>query len=320
MTEVDTSIASILKPSLSGLDIDDQPIQRYFKEIPYEPILRMMSQLQTGVIKAQEEGVPDARIQTRLYQVLEGGSLVRGLYRDREIKIPSPVTEEWIDQKLSLVKKPAFSDDEAMRRVHHDLFRVLGDKNTSAKETVATFVNTVIHDENPLYYLGYFLRMVPRPVTQDEPRVLFWDETAGGALPIAISGREASGVSGLRPYIHEMQSLRAAYWPSQNRQEIVCDSWMFARSENVEKMLGESMEALEAKGLSWVGDIDILNSDDLSRDHLGKTTNPQQLIASAVYALPLRESFVTNFLSKGIYPTMGAFRMPRATFQNWNGK
>lgn len=303
---------------------DESPRDLQMVELAFTPehlvsMQGLLNHIGIAVAGARRGGVEENTIRDRLTQLFLVSEYAVIAFMGMPDAERSQVSESWIGARLGMIQRD-FAHRETRKTLEATVSALM---NRPDGEEGASFVFARLTAmEDPylrLRTLSYFL---PRPLEAGESTVGFWPSPIeDGTRPIRISGYDRS-VVGLRRNISDMLVLRRLPWiPARQGDEVISGvSWMFAKQENVERMLGESMESLQDKGLSWVGPIDILSPDDLAPGKLAPVTSPGVAVTAAAYALPLRDPFITKFLVEGAYPSVGGFTMPRVAFQNWNGQ
>ncbi len=293
-------------------------IEHIYTEPQAEVVRQWLNHVGIATANAREAGVDEPRISQRLTQLLharEYAALTFLLLHDDEFNM---VTESWIGARI----RDQIEYDPKKAVVHTVIpTAVQAIMDTPPTKTLASHVFSAVSRLSVSTPLDTFAAFLPSPFKEGTPTVVF-----GGRImpdrsrPISIHGYDRSA-AGLRWVMGDMKKKREQSWTpdaGEDDELISCASWLFATSDHVERMLGEPMSRLEQKGLKWIGAIDILNPAAIDPTRLAPVTFPGAVVGSAVYGVALRDSYVTQFMVEGKYPQVGAFTMPRSTFQNLN--
>jgi hypothetical protein len=300
---------------------DSQLVDEIFAPKERESVLETLALVHTAIQAARKGGVEESLIRDRVTQVfLSKEYAASALIKLKKTSIIADLSVSSLTQKMHGRQKTDLAAWGTRKVSDIMTGDILSNRKTSEEASVSVF-NRLIIEKDARLSLHRMRELLSWPFPPDKSTVGFWEESApDGTLGIGIHGLERTGVVGLRRNIADMQVLRGQPWksPRGNHQKFVSsDSWMYTRPENIERMLGEPMEALEKKGLSWVGPVDIQKREDLTKEYLSGVTTLGRAVAAAVYAVPLRDVFIKEFIEYGKYPQIGSFVMPRSTFQNW---
>ncbi len=287
-----------------------------YKEPQFQLIAGWLTNVDSAIAKARAAGVDEPRISQRITQLLHARELAAITF----LMIPDDefdtVTESWIGARMRdmLEYDPTRADVQSVTRATVDALMYRTGEQSPVDRVFSAL--SQVHAVNPV---KVFSRLAPMPFEEGLPTVILGDRSVSDkSRSISIHGYDRSA-AGLRRIMRDMQTKREQEWipgAGQNDELIRCISWLFAKPENVEKLLGESMDTLQEKGLKWKGSITLSDPHSLDPRHLRPVVTPGGAVGAAVYGIPLRDSFVTQFLVEGRYPPVGAFTMPRSTFQN----
>ncbi len=280
----------------------------------FEDIDKTLLEIRGSIETALSQNVPRDLVENRVAQLLLSGYYpVRAFILKPNLPIPSQITSTWITEQLFEAHRSQYNS------IHNDTFQITMQELFSG-ESGDQMLSNILAEINTSWFpkkkRASIAKMFQFPTPSSLGTVQLWNQTiSDGTEPIGIMGHDRRGVAGLRRIFMDLEKLRTNTDKSNNKKaDISGDSWMFVRPRNMELIFGKPIDELMEAGVSWVGSIDILKPETMAQERLRMITNPHRLIASTVFALSLRDSYIHQFIEKGIYPEMGSFRMPRSVF------
>lgn len=282
-------------------------------------VASLVSVMHSAVQDARTVGVSERTIASRIQvATLSLNYAVSAFFFDDSTDSAHLTTRKIPDQIISTAAKK----NQAAAYVSQWLSDWLLNYTGESRDVHLFLAETIrIERDSREFYLSLVNRF-PRPISAKTSAVSYWDrvdnpEGDPNEYIIGIEGYSRDGVKSLRKIVTDFQSFRQKNFHTPlgigKNYFVTSGSWMYSSQNKIEFLFGESLEQLQSKGFRWSGPVNINahGSADIQT-----VSSKGRIIATSVYALLLRDSFLHNYIYAGEYPDVGAFVMPRSTFQN----
>lgn len=281
-------------------------------------VSKFIDVMHDAVLQAYQNEVSSNTIQKRLKLLIYSWSYAVDAFSDIHLPKNDVEISEWIPSAMDIfVAKNKNEVSETIESVSS----ILAVFHGSTDELLRNITKSFYRFTNPRQNYEHFIHRFPKERSSPCNTVEYWDINENSFERIlGIDGYDRTGPVALRRIMNDFQKLRRkkfyTIFSFGNDQVVTADSWMFENIRKIEQLFGESFESLTNKGFQWSGPISIQDMDT-SGNKFPEISSQNRVIASSLYALMLRDDFIKKFITYGMYPTVGTFRMPRNTFQNF---